>query len=92
MQSVKEGVLSLHLCPFPMLIKENLSCLFHQEAGLFRTELEGDLREVTTVWFYTLSQGNPQLTIQVTAPGCPSSSPEKLICKKIACGKSSGRN
>lgn len=84
MQSVKKGVLSLHLCSFTMLVKENLSSLFHQEAGLFRIELGGNLRQVTTVWFYTLSQGNPQLTIQVTAPGCPSSSPEKLICKKIA--------
>lgn len=92
MQSIKEGILSLHLWPFPMLDKKNLSCSFHQEARLFRIELEGNLRKITTVSFYTLSQGNPQMTIQVDAPGCPSSSPEKLICRKIARGKSSQGN
>ncbi|RMC10183.1 hypothetical protein DUI87_12983 [Hirundo rustica rustica] len=40
-----------------------------KEARLFRIELEGDLRKITTVWFYTLSHGNPQMTIQLVDQG-----------------------
>lgn len=36
---------------------------------------------------YTLSQKNPQLTVELAAPGCPSFSPKKFICRKIARGK-----
>lgn len=41
---------------------------------------------------YTLLRGNPQSTIQLAAPGCLSISSKKLICRKIARGKSSQGN